>query len=36
MYAHGDDGSASTSGKDNFDEWFNDVDGVNLTREITI
>ena len=36
VYAHGDDGSATTSGQDNFDEWFNDVDGVNFSREITI
>ena len=36
VYAGGPSGTATTTGKDNFDQWYRDVDGVNVHLEVSI
>lgn len=36
VYAGGPNGTESTTGPENFNQWFNDVDGVNMPTEYTI
>jgi fibro-slime domain-containing protein len=36
VYAGGTAGTTTTTGKDNFDQWYRDVDGINIRFEITI
>jgi fibro-slime domain-containing protein len=36
VYAGGPDGTRSTTGPENFNQWFNDVDGVNMSTEYSI
>jgi fibro-slime domain-containing protein len=36
VYAGGPSGTATTTGKDNFDQWYRDVDGVNVHVDVSI
>jgi len=36
VYAGGSSGTPTTTGKDNFDQWYRDVDGVNVHLEVSI
>lgn len=36
VYAHGDDKTVTTSGQTNFNQWYNDVDGVNQTYVVAL
>jgi fibro-slime domain-containing protein len=36
VYAGGSSGTATTTGKDNFDQWYRDVDGVNIHIDVSI
>ena len=36
VYAGGPSGTATTTGKDDFDQWYRDVDGVNIHLEVSI
>jgi len=36
VYAGGPNGTATTTGKDNFDQWYRDVDGVNVDVAVSI
>ena len=36
VYAHGNGSTPSTSGESNFNQWYNDVPGVNLSKEHSI
>jgi fibro-slime domain-containing protein len=36
VYAHGAEGTVTTHGPDTFNQWYNDVDGVNVNIPLTI
>jgi len=36
IYAGGPNGTPTTTGKDNFDQWYRDVDGVNIHIDVSI
>lgn len=36
VYALGIEGSLTTSGRENFDQWYRDVEGVNLSRRLEV
>jgi len=36
VYAGGPTGTPTTTGKDNFDQWYRDVDGVNIHIDVSI
>ena len=36
MYAHGDDSTATTSGQTHFNQWYNDVDAVNMSYVVAL
>jgi fibro-slime domain-containing protein len=36
VYAGGANGTPTTTGKDNFDQWYRDVDGVNIHIDVSI
>lgn len=36
VYAHGTEGTLTTTGQANFDQWYRDVDGVNLSKKHSI
>jgi fibro-slime domain-containing protein len=36
VYAGGPNGTPTTTGKDNFDQWYRDVDGINIHIDVSI
>ena len=36
VYAHGSSGTLTTNGKENFDQWYNDVPGINQSKQYSI
>ena len=36
VYAGGPNGTPTTTGKDNFDQWYRDVDGINIHIDVSV
>lgn len=36
VYAHGSEGTLTTNGPDNFNQWYNDTPGINQSKEYSI